>query len=397
MSELVRGDARCLLLVVVLLTTACAEDPRGPFPNDAELSKLRALHSLPSKPPPDATNRIADDPAAAALGKRFFHEPKFSSCGTVSCSTCHDGEGLAYPEKMAEGCDGKQTARNAPTLLNVGHGTFYMWDGRADRLWSQALLPLMDPNEMNSDVSRVLEVITSDVAEGGYASTYEAVFGAPATGDDEDARNLVLANFGKAVAAYERTLSRTESAFDRDVRRFIAAAQAGHAESDPAYLGLKTFLRTGNCALCHKGPALTDDTFHNIGLTDHSDGAAGAASKLPTLWTSVFNASGAYSDAPKGEAASRLQNLRVEVEADPDAFEGAFKTPTLRNVALTAPYMHTGELATLLDVVEFYDRGGDPDGTFNGVRAESVKPLELTDEEKQALVELLESMTGDPR
>lgn len=389
MSESARGGTKCWLLVLAIAAAGCEPDPLGPFPNDAELSTLRALHSLPSKPPPDPTNKYADSVEAAALGKLFFHEPKFSACETISCASCHDGEGLAYPERVAEGCDGRQTMRNAPSLLNVGYGNLYMWDGKADRLWSQAMLPLLDENEMRSTPAKVMDVIASDP---GFAGQYQEVFGKPVV---ESSPDEILVNFGKAVAAYERTLKRTEGEFDRKVRRFIAAAQAGEAESDPDYLGFKTFIRTGDCVSCHKGPALTDDRFHNVGVMDDSPGAGGAAVSIPMLWSSRFNARGDFSDAPNGDAANRLQNLRLQLEANPDEFEGAFKTPTLRNVALTAPYMHTGQLATLEDVIDFYDRGGDAEGTFNGVRASTVKPLELTAEEKDALLELLTSMTGD--
>jgi len=189
-----------------------------------------------------------------------------------------------------------------------------------------------------------------------------------------------------------------DAPFDRDVLRFIAAAEAGpeQAEADPAYLGLKTFFRKGQCIACHKGPMLSDDQFHNIGVKDGSGGKEGVRAALGDLLDWPFNASGAYSDRRTGTEAGRLQRLRADLAQKPESFVGAFKTPTLRNVTLTAPYMHTGELATLEDVIELYNKGGDSTGSFVGVVTETIKPLELTAAEKKALVDLLESMTGAP-
>jgi cytochrome c peroxidase len=200
---------------------------------------------------------------------------------------------------------------------------------------------------------------------------------------------------GKVLAAYERDLMRVEAPFDVDVRRFLAAVDAGTAQSDPAYLGLKTFVRKGQCIVCHKGPSLTDELFHNVGLQDKGPGAGGQWAVLQSLLDWEFNAAGRYSDDRSGADARRLTTLRTQ--AKQEELEGAFRTPSLRNVALTAPYMHTGAQATLEEVVDFYNEGGDPDGTFTGKRTVSIVALDLTDEEKRALVELLKSLTGTPR
>ncbi|MBU8896678.1 cytochrome-c peroxidase [Corallococcus sp. H22C18031201] len=385
----VRSKALALALTG-LLGVACESE--APFPSEDELDDLRNLSPLGSTPlPRDATNRIEGNPEAFRVGNRLFHDPGLSRCKTVSCQSCHDGEGRTVDTPTAEGCDGQRTVRNPPTIINAGFNTWYMWDGRADELWSQAVLPLTNPVEMNSNADIVRTHLDGDA---DYRQSYQKFFNrAPA---DESDGNRLLANVGKMLAAYEAGVNRTAAPFDEDVKRFLAAVEAGTQTKDPAYLGLKTFLRKGQCILCHKGATLSDNgAFHNLGLRDdaaESQRGRGAVADGLLDWT--FNAAGPYSDAPDGEDAKRLQRLRTDLVTKREELEGAFRTPTLRNVALTAPYMHNGSLRTLEDVVDFYDKGGDPEGTFPGKRSESIKKLGLDSEEKQALVGLLRSLTG---
>lgn len=378
-------SARLMSLAVLgLLLGACESE--DPFPTFDELTRLRELHTMTRKPPADTTNRFADDPRAASLGDRLFNDPQLSSCGTVSCKSCHDGEGKTVSEPTALGCNGNRTGRNPPTTLNADYNRWFMWDGRSDRLWNQAILPMTSPIEMDSNPGIVRARLTA-----AYHGEYHELFGkSPAdTGDDE-----ILANTGKLLQAYQRTTNRTQAPFDEDVKRFIAAAEAGTAEEDPSYLALKTYFRKGQCIICHKGVTMSDNLFHNIGVKDSSAGALGQRAAVEPMLDWKFNAAGPFSDRKDGADALRLETVRVDLTNKSFEMEGAFKTPTLRNIALTAPYMHTGELATLKDVIEFYDLGGDPDGTFPGVRTETMKKLDLSDEEKDALVKLLESMTG---
>ncbi len=361
--------------------------PEEPFPNQDELEVLQSLHTPSPLPPRDPTNKYGDNPAAAALGQRLFNDPSLSSCGEVSCKSCHDGEGRSVDTAVARGCNGTLTGRNPPTVLNAGYSTWFMWDGRADRLWNQALLPLLSPVEMNADAEHLKRRLEAD-----YADEYLAVFDKEISAESD--LNRVLANFGKAIAAYERTLNRNDAPFDQDVRRFQQAVEAGKAEEDPAYLGLKTFVRKGQCSACHKGPMLSDDQFHNIGVKDVSDSQRGVAAAASSMLEWTFNSAGPYSDAPGGIESTRLQRLRSDLHEKASELEGAYKTPTLRNVKLTAPYMHTGEVKTLEDVIELYDKGGEPVGNYAGAVSVTIKRLDLTGEEKKALLRLLESMTG---
>jgi cytochrome c peroxidase len=374
------------LLVVGLLANACGDDE--PFPNLDELELLRELHTMPQRPPADPTNRFADNARAASLGNRLFHDPKLSACGTVSCASCHDGEGRTVAKALADGCNGGITGRNPPTILNVGHERWFMWDGRADRLWNQAILPLTNPVEMGSNAT-----IVRNQLESSYLPEYSELFGkTPQESEDDE----ILANVGKAIHAYERTVNRARAPFDEDIRRFLEVAEvsATEAEKDPMFLGLKTYVRKGQCIICHKGVTMTDHLFHNIGVKDSSPGAPGQLAAVEEMLNWKFNAAGPYSDARTGQDATRLGSLRATLAEKRVEMEGAYKTPTLRNITLTAPYMHTGELATLDEVIEFYNKGGDVDGSFVGRKTETIKPLDLKDEEKAALVKLLESMTG---
>ncbi|AKQ70411.1 Cytochrome c551 peroxidase [Myxococcus hansupus] len=375
-----------MTLALVLGGSGMACESEEAFPNLDELDQLRSLHSLGRQPPRDSTNRVDGVARAEALGDRLFHDAGLSRCGTVSCASCHGGEGLTVSTAKAEGCDGHLSERNPPTLLNVAYNRWFMWDGRADRLWSQAVLPLLNPVEMNSD-AQVVRARLDAVPD--YVTEYQAMFGTTPSEATDDA---LLANVGKAMAAYQRTLVRIDAPFDADVRRFLTAVEAGQAEADPAYLGLKTFLRKGQCIVCHKGPALTDDLFHNIGVEDTGPGGGGQWSVLTPLLDWEFNAASRHSDAPTGTIAARLQTLRTQ--ANRETLEGAFRTPSLRNLTLTAPYMHTGEQATLEEVIDFYNDGGGAAGTFVGKKTETMVPLDLTNEEKRALVTLLQSMTG---
>jgi cytochrome c peroxidase len=372
-----------ILATVGLLISACASE--DPFPTFDELERMQQLHTMTRKPPADSTNRLADNVSAAALGNRLFNDKGLSSCGTISCASCHGGAGKTVETATVMGCGGP-TGRNPPTTLNADYNRWFMWDGRADRLWNQALLPMTSPIEMNSNATIVRARLNAE-----YSGAYMELFNKSPdqTGDDE-----LLANVGKVLQAYERTTNRTNAPFDEDVKRFIAAAEAGTEQQDPAYLGLKTYFRKGQCIVCHKGVTMSDNLFHNIGVKDSSSSAPGQLAAVQPLLDWKFNAAGAFSDNRTGLDASRLESVRSDLANKSFELEGAYKTPTLRNIALTGPYMHTGELATLDDVVEFYDKGGEAPGSFVGTRTETIKKLELSKEEKAALLKLLESMTG---
>ncbi len=374
------------LMLVALGTLAMGCEEEAPFPSEDELEQLQGMFRR-RIPEPDPTNAIADDPRAATLGKRLFNDPTLSSCGTVSCATCHPAPGYAGSKSFSQGCGG-ETARHAPTLLNTAFSPWLMWDGRADSMWSQALLPLLDPVEMNGSPT-----ITRQRLTASYRAEYLEIFGKAPEDESDDGR--LLTNLGKLLHAYQRTLIRSQAPFDDQLQAYMDAVNAGTEEhtQHQLHFQLKTFLRDGQCIACHTGPMLTDYDFHNIRLSEENSPRKGDSGRLKgfeTVLASPYNKAGAYSDDPeKGRTL-----LEAEKDRDHSLWDGAMKTPTLRNVELTAPYMHDGRFATLEEVIDFYDKGGDPDGTFHGTPAETIVSLELTDQQKAALVELLRSMTG---
>jgi cytochrome c peroxidase len=288
------------------------------------------------------------------------------------------------------------------TVLNAAHARWQFWDGRKDTLWSQALAPLEAAQEQNSTRVEVARVIFDH-----YREPYERLFGQmpdmsagrfPQEGrpgmasfdgmasEDKLAVNRVFANFGKAIEAYERLLVDRSSPFDRFLGGDPLAMTAA------AVRGAKLFVGRAACNECHSGPMLADDRFHNHGVPQFGAKVpsvdTGRADGITRLLADEFNSAGAYADAARS---GLLEGLKV---ASTDL--GAFKTPTLRNVGKTAPYMHTGGFDSLWDVVLFYSDAAGTDG-FSGTRAPASQvALRLSNEDIGDLVEFLRALDGDP-
>ena len=367
---------------------------------DNEWTVVESLSPLPDTPPPSPTNRVADNPDAARLGQMFFFDERFSKEATISCATCHSPfHGFADVEATSLG--NSRGARNAPTVLNAAHNKWQFWDGRAETLWAQALFALEGEEEQAGTRLQYAHLIKRH-----YAAEYEGIFGAlpeledatrfppigkpgDATFDnmpeaDQIAVNTVFANIGKAIEAYERLLIRRNAPFDR----YVAGDEA--AITLAAKRGLKIFIGKGVCVLCHGTPHFRDNDFHNLGIPQGPlPEDTGRFQGIAKLLADPFNSAGIYSDS-RGDAADMLNLLEPRLE-----HQGEFKTPTLRNVALTPPYFHTGEFPTLAAVIEFNDAGGTTN-EFVGRRAAPVEPLHLSEQEKKDLVEFLETLTGEP-
>ncbi|MEJ2682707.1 MAG: cytochrome c peroxidase, partial [Gammaproteobacteria bacterium] len=238
------------------------------------------------------------------LGKKLFFDVRLSLNRAQSCATCHNPD-LGFGDGMptSQGTMGSRVTRNAPPIYNLAWNVVFFWDGRAASLEEQALGPIESGGEMNLPMSEAVKRLSQ---VGYYRDTFRTVYGA-----DSIEPELI----GRAIAAFERTIISRQSPFDR----FLAGER--FAMSPGAVRGLAIFKGKARCTQCHDGANFTDNSFHNIGLNSQDVGRG----------------------AVVGDA----------------SFNKAFKTPGLRNVALTAPYMHDGSEPTLLDVVEFYDRGGD--------------------------------------
>lgn len=356
--------------------------------------------TVPGAPPADPTNAKADDPNAATLGKTLFSDGKLSPSGTFSCATCHD-PAKRFQDGLPQSVGAWTTLRHAPSALLASHSRWQFWDGRADTLWAQALGPIEADREMNSSRLFVAHQIYDR-----YKTSYEAIFGAmpplsdgvrfPASGkpgvpafddmtaQDKDAVTRVFVNVGKSIAAFERTLRVKPTKLDAYV-----AGDANALASNEKH-GLHEFFMAG-CAMCHWGPRLTDDAFHNIRFPTGRDDKLpdnGRSDGITALLASEFIATGKYSDDPT--AAHGLTLL-----ASTPRMLGAMKTPTLRGIATDAPFGHGGTVATLADVVKIYSTGGlaDADPTTTGV----VDPWlnKFDDPTRDAITPFLETLTAE--
>ncbi len=389
----------------MLLLLACA-----PALDEAEWQVIGTLSPMPVAPA-DPTNLVADADDAAELGHLLFFEERFSANEAVSCATCHSPTtGFADAERLGEGI--AQVGKNTPTVLNTAWNRWFFWDGRADTAWMQALGPLEDPREHGANRVALIRVVATDSA---LSVAYTAIFGAlpPMTdarfppdarpvpdpvddpqnvaweamsAEDQSLINLHFANIGKAIAAYERRLARVDAPFDR----FAAGDPA--ALSPAAQRGLALFVGEGRCTLCHSGPELSDREFHNLALDTRGwlDPAPdyGRYTGIFDVIESPFNGAGVYSDDPVVGAA------KLNYIALTDEQIGQHKTPSLRNVALTAPYMDGGHFAGLEDVLGFYSTLGEEGG--EGHREDILQPLDLSAGDVADLTAFLESLTGAP-
>lgn len=370
-----------------------------------ELAVLGSLRLSQLGPMPrDPSNAHESSAAAAQLGKRIFFDTRFSGNGAVSCASCHQpGKQFQDGRPLGQGV-GTGLRRTMP-IAGTGHAPFLMWDGRKDSLWSQALGPLEDPAEHGGNRLAYAHVLNTH-----YRQAYEEVFGAmpklerlpheasplgtPAqkaawagmSEAERQAVSRVFANMGKALAAYEKTLVHGESRLDQYLEGLAAGdAQASRLLSQQEKSGLRIFIGKGNCVTCHTGPLLTDQAFHNTGVAPRLAGRPdpGRFAGITKLRADEFNCLGRFSDA-KPEQCGEL-NFLADDEA---STASAFKTPSLRNVALRAPYMHAGQLVSLDEVVRHYAKAP---AAANG--HSELKPLGLSEREIRDLAAFLGTLT----
>jgi cytochrome c peroxidase len=278
-------------------------------------------------------------PAKVALGKRLFFDPILSRDGDLSCTSCHQ-PGLYFTDgrTLPVGSEGRVGSRNVPSILNAAYGRAFLWDGRAASIEEQVLGPIQGDAELALSLAELMRRLEADERYPGY---FRTAFGRGRITPDRVAQ---------ALASYVRTLRSGDSPLDRFLDGDADALSPGARE------GFGLFVGKANCGTCHLAPLFTDHDFHNTGVS----------------WGSSDR--GRYSVT--GLAEDR----------------GRFKTPSLRNVAMTAPYMHDGSIATLAEVVEHYDRGG---GANPGLDSE-IRPLDLTPDEKTDLISFLEALTAEP-
>jgi cytochrome c peroxidase len=333
---------------------------------------------LPSVPVP-ADN--PQTPEKVTLGDKLFHDQRFSSTGKVSCSTCHDREkGFGDGLEVSEGINSLKGTRSAPTVINAAFMKVQFWDGREPSLEAQSTQPFLNPVEMGlPNHEPILKIVRTDSEYGGL---FKAAFG-------KSGNEIAMEEVSKAIAAFERSLVFGNSPFDR----YMYGGDK-KAMNEAAIRGLDVYLNQGRCVSCHvieETQALfTDSKFHNIGIAAHRmpkdlDELSAAVQEVKQKGVDV-----AVLTNPKTESLGRYAVTRRL----PDV--GAFKTSTLRNVEITAPYMHDGSLKTLEEVVQFYNNGGrlketdpEPELLSGGIR-----PLNLSPQQQADLVEFLKALTS---
>jgi cytochrome c peroxidase len=397
---------RALMMLAVGGAVLVAAAARGPEWQAEEIALLESLHLEGLEPlRPDPTNRYADDPRAAALGHRLFFDARLSANGEVSCGTCHLPE-LDFQDGKPLGEGVGVTDRRTMPVASTAHSAWMFWDGRKDSQWSQALGPLESPVEHGGTRAQYAHLVAAE-----YGAEYEAIFGplpdlsgVPAHAgpvqdatartawdalppERQDAVNRVFANVGKAIAAYERTIEHGPSRFDRWVAGLAATGRApeGVLTSDEV-AGARLFVGGAGCVTCHNGPLFTDDYFHNTGVPGREGAPVdlGRSVGAQAVMDDPFNCRGPYSDAAPGTC----RELEFMV-LDSHEMVRAFKTPSLRNVAGRAPYMHAGQIATLEDVVRHYRRAPRSPAGHSELR-----PLKLSDREVDQIVAFLRTLSG---
>ncbi|MFQ5981956.1 MAG: cytochrome-c peroxidase [Woeseiaceae bacterium] len=379
--------------------------------SEAEIDILRSLW-IGSLPPldSDSSNAVGDDSRAAMLGKQLFFDRRLSGNGAIACATCHQPE-RRFTDGLAKGQAIGTSKRNTPSIVGVAYSPWLYWDGRKDSQWSQALSPLEDPDEHGGSRMQYVRLIAEDPV---YKTAYEALFGSmpdlsdrnrfperagpvedakwhdswqAMTADDQELVNKVFANLGKSIAAYERLLMPGPSRFDT----YVEAVLAGDDEAQRATFnkdetrGLRLFIGEANCTQCHNGPLFTNHEFHNTGVISFPGEVPdkGRVAGVRTAKSDPFNCLGAYSDDPEKNCAE-LRFARSGAE-----LIGAVRTPSLRNLDATAPFMHKGQMATIAEVLDHYNRA-----PLAMIGHNEAKPLKLSRRELRQLERFLETLAA---
>lgn len=445
-SPLRRQATKGLLFATIAFVGCTSQDDGEVMFSDTERAIISTL-IYKADPPDDPTNAYDLSSAAATLGQQFFWDFRFSGgievtgnrtstpgvtangatdfnqgeTRKINCVTCHDpnygwADSTSKPNNVSLGAN--FTDRNSPTIFNVAHNTYFLWDGSTDSLWS-VMRPALEGNPHNLGRAGVAYAICNIAS---YLASYNSIFGSSDTGAvcsllptgtvpqlsnswgkttgsmyttqlTTSAQRLsvdrIFANFGKAIAAYERQIVSKNSAFDQWANGNEAALSVSQKR------GLKIFIGKGNCVRCHSGQNFTDGKFHNLGVpqndligTAYDDGRYTGISKLTSTSTTsngYYNTASIYNDG----TTNRVTGLTAS-----SADTGAFKTPTLRSVNKTPPYFHNGSVASLWDVVNFYNFAGNA-GNFPGTKDTILTTRHMTNEELEDLVNFLKALEGE--
>ena len=410
MPKPVQGILAVVILIILASVWWYTQSGMGKIWTPTEITLLRTLWiaNLPSLPT-NTGNSVADNPQAAELGHHLFFDKRLSANGQISCASCHQpGHYFTDGLKVAEGLSTGE--RNTMSIVGAAYSPWLFWDGRKDSLWAQALSPLENPLEHGSSRMQLVHLVAQDKH---YRAQYEKLFGplddfsdssrfpvaaGPVDGrglderwqsmssGDQEAATRVFVNIGKAIAAYERLHMPGPARFDR----YVEALVAGNREppvilSKDERAGLRVFIGKAQCINCHNGPLLTNHEFHNTAVLS-SPGSLPSKGRINTVQGVLedpFNCLGDFSDINPRECTD------LRFIGTGDNLVGAHKTPSLRNSAKTAPYMHAGQLATLEEVIDHYNRAPAAMVGHN-----EAKVLSLGRKEKKQLEAFLHTLTG---
>ncbi|WP_170770689.1 cytochrome-c peroxidase [Ruegeria lacuscaerulensis] len=353
--------------------------------SEDEIQQTLSFGPWPPTYQPDPSNRVSGDTRAIALGAALFNDPVLSVDGAFSCASCHDPE-QAFTTSEARALGRVLLDRNSPSLRNLAGLRWYGWGGKSDSLWAASLHPIIEEQEMAHSKESLMRAIS----ENTYIEDFEVIFGDVQSQDTEQ----VLVNIAKALSAYLETLVTERTQFD-DFRDALERSDLAEAANYPeaAQRGLQLFLGRGNCAFCHNGPRFSNNEFHDAGVpyflseTEVDDGRFGG---LNFLLSSPYTLDGDWTDDPEKKGAWAVRNVRRS-----HSDFGTFRTPSLRGVAETAPYMHDGSLDDLDAVVRHYN---EIDIERLHADGEAIlSELNLSEQEIADLVEFLETLSGVTR
>lgn len=350
--------------------------------SDADVAVLRSLWigSLPELPP-DPTNAVSDDPRAAELGHALFFDTGLSSSGAIACATCHRPE-LRFTDGMQKGRGVGQSKRNTRSIVSVAYSPWQYWDGRRDSQWAQALSPIEDPAEHGGSRHHAVRAVASG---DQFRRQYEDLFGVLPDLDEPRNVDRAFSNIGKAIAAYERLIMPGPSRFDRYVEAILSGDDEQNLYAADEIAGLRLFIGKASCTQCHNGPLLTNHEFHNTGVLSFPGEVPdkGRAAGVRQVLADPFNCRGEFSDSS--------EQVCAELEFARSGYEvlGAFRTPSLRNLEHTQPYMHKGQMFTLAEVLAHYN-----EAPLSMVGHNEAKPLGLNAVELRQLETFLETLAA---
>jgi len=365
-----------IVLQIFIISHAIAELNQPEITNkiewtNLELNIIKSLSLNALKDKPDPSNQVINNPLAIKFGKYLFNDTSLSQNGAVSCATCHlKGKGFTDNKLVAMGA--RAGIRNTPTLLNVSQQNWFFWDGKKDSLWAQALSSIENPAEHNFSRTEMFHLLTTHPF---YNKQYEEVFGEKLLSDEllgipkiagpnshldglirwkkipkkqKKKINQVVANASKAIASYVSTIKSKSTRFDQFANEVVARGYSSILTNSEKK-GLKLFIsqKTG-CINCHSNPIFSNKDFHNIG-TGIPAKDNGRSEVIDAVIHDPFNCLGEFSDA-KPEQCLELKYTKK----DRHALSGSFKTPTLRSISKTAPYMHDGRYKNLQEVLKHY-------------------------------------------